>query len=167
MSSIIELLAERFPPPSKVFRLSDEDWRGAERKLGLNFPADYKTIIETYGDFYWADFLHVLNPFSENKYLNFFSRSEMILSADRTTREKFPAHYPINLFPEPNGLLPVFITDNGDTGYWLTNAAPDRWAILIKDARSPEFEVHFINITAFLHRFTNGKFRSIVLPQDI
>ena len=165
MASIIESLIKQVPPPKASFQPSDDDWRAAEERLGLGLPEDYKRIVETYGDFYWSEFLYVLNPFSEGKYLNLFSRSEMILDAERTTRERFPEYYPLGLYPDEKGLLPFFVTDNGDTGFWITKGAPDHWAILIKDARAPEFEVHFIRTATFLYQFTGGRFRSLILPK--
>lgn len=50
------------------------------------------------------------------------------------------------LFPEQGGLLPFLVTDNGDTGFWITRAKPEKWPILLKDARAPEFEVHFFHL---------------------
>lgn len=165
MAPVIESLIKQVAPPKAVFQPTADDWRGVEEKLGTALPEDYKRIVELYGDFYWAEFFHVLNPFSENKYLNLFSRAEIILDAERVTREAFPEHYPINLFPEEKGLLPFCITDNGDTAFWITNDAPERWAILVKDARAPEFEVHFIRTATFLYQFTGGRFRSLILPE--
>lgn len=165
MSSLIESLIKNVSPPDDLkFRPGKDDWLAVENKLGLILPDDYKKIIETYGDFYWADFIHLLNPFSENRYLNLFSRMEMILDAERETRENFPHYYPLSLFPEKGGLLPVFITDNGDTGFWITFSEPEKWSVLIKGARPPEFEVLFISIASFLFRFSAGNFRSTILP---
>lgn len=162
---MIEFLIKQVPPPKASFQPTTDDWRAAEDRLGLKMPEDYKRLVETYGDFYFAEFLYVLNPFSENKNLNLFSRGEVILDAERTTRSAFPEHYPIDLYPEEKGLLPFVITDNGDAAFWITRGAPERWAILVKDARAPEFEVHFISTATFLYQFTGGRFRSLILPQ--
>lgn len=161
---MIESLVKQVTPPKVSFQPSAEDWRIVEEKLGTGLPEDYKRIVELYGDFYWAEFLRVLNPFSENKNLNLFMRSEIILDAERESRAQFPDYYPLNLYPEEKGLLPFAITDNGDTAFWITNGAPERWAILVKDARAPEFEVHFIRTATFLYQFTGGRFRSLILP---
>lgn len=162
---MIESLIKQIPPPEVDFQPTADDWRGVEEKLGARLPEDYKRIVETYGDFYFSGFLRVLNPFSKNKYLNLLTRGEIILAAERLTREAFPEYYPIVLFPEEKGLLPFAITDHGDTAFWITDGATDRWAILVKDARAPEFEVHFIRTATFLYQFTGGIFQSLVLAK--
>lgn len=164
MISAIENLIKRVPPPELDFRPDFDDWLGVEKKLGLALPSEYKNIIELYGDYYWADFLYLLNPFSKNKYLNLFSQIEMILNAERQTRSEFPHYYPLPFYPETNGLLPFFITDNGDTGFWIANSQTKKWAILVKDARAPEFEVRFVTVATFLWQFISGRLQSVILP---
>ena len=165
MTSTVEDLLIQVPPPQTSFHPASDDWLNVEKKLGLNFPDEYKTIIEIYGDFHWATFLHLLNPFSSNKYLNLLTQLEMTLEAERQTRADFPEFYPLALYPEANGLLPLFITDNGDVGFWITYLQPEKWSILLKDARGPEFEVHFFSVAMFLYQFTGGRFQSIILPK--
>ncbi len=165
MISTVEALLKQVPPPQTSFQPNSEDWLNVEKKLGLTLPDEYKTIVEIYGDFYWANFLYLLNPFSSNKYLNLFTQLEMTLEAERQTRTDFPEFYPLPLYPEASGLLPLFITDNGDTGFWITYLQSEKWSILLKDARSPEFEVHFFGIAMFLYQFTVGRFQSIILPK--
>ncbi len=165
MTSTVDALVKQVPPPSSGFQPASKDWLDVEKKLGLTLPDEYKTIVETYGDFYWANFLYLLNPFSNNKYLNLFAQLEMTLAAERQTQSSFPEFYPFPLYPEANGVLPLFITDNGDTGFWITYLQPEKWSLLVKGARSPEFEVHFFSIARFLYQFTGDRFQSIILPK--
>jgi hypothetical protein len=166
MTSIIDALIKQVPPPAQTsYQPNSDDWLNVEEKLGLSLPDEYKTIIGFYGDFYWSDFFHLLNPFSSNKYLNLFTQLEMILEAERDMRKMYPEHYPLPLYPEANGLLPFFMTDNGDTGFWITYLQPEKWSILIKAARSPEFEVSFFKTAMFLYQFTGGRFQSTILPK--
>ena len=146
------------------FQPHSDDWLNVEKNLGLSLPEEFKTLIEIYGDFHWGHFLYLLNPFSGNEYLNLFKQLEMTLGAERETRAEFPEFYPLPLYPEANGLLPLFITDNGDVGFWITYPQPEKWSILLKDARGPEFEVHFLSTAMLLYQFTGGRFQSIILP---
>ena len=164
MNSTVKNLIEQVPPPEINFCPDSEDWQKVENSIGLILPSDYKNIIEIYGDYYWADFLHLLNPFSKNKFLNLITQIELINNAESETRTEYPEFYPFSLYPEVNGLLPFFITDNGDIGFWITYLQPENWSILIKDARSPEFEVHFFSVAMFLYQFSGGRFQSIALP---
>jgi hypothetical protein len=142
--------------------VTDERWRAVEQSLGLELPKSYKQLVDLFGASVWADFLYVFSPFDER--LNFERRGKQILEADRESRREFPEHYPIALFPEPGGLLPWAGTDNGDTFYFITAATPDRWPTLIKDSRSPEFEVSFLPPALLVHHIAEGKYRSTILP---
>ncbi len=139
-------------------------WDDVESMLKLTLPAEYKVIIDRYGDFQWGDFLYLLNPFSVNKYLNLHTQGEVILTAERQSRQAFPEYYPLPLYPEPDGLLPFLITDNGDVAFWVTKGRADRWPILLKGPRAPECELHFVSVGAFLYRFSLGTFHSLIFP---
>jgi len=150
------------PPPAAAPQSGA--WPEVEAKLGVALPDDYKSIVEIYGDHKWGDFLYLLNPFSDNVYLNLFTGLDSILDAERVSRAEFPEHYPLPLYPEPGGLLPLLATDNGDTGFWITQSSPEKWPILLKDARAPEFEVHFCHTALFLYQFTGGRLRTLIFP---
>ena len=113
---------------------SNKEWCAVERSLGLSLPGAYKRLVTDFASRTWLEFLHVLSPFSEE--LNLQQHAEMILDADRETRRAFPTHYPIGLYPEPGGLFPWAVTDNGDTLYFITAGEPDDWPTLIKGAKS-------------------------------
>jgi hypothetical protein len=73
------------------------------------------------------------------------------------------AFLPYPLFPEAGGLLPVAITDNGDTIHWLTNGPPDEWTIVVQDSRAPECEAYDMAFTDFLARWIAGLISSDIL----
>jgi hypothetical protein len=97
--------------------------------------------------------------------MNLQGRGEKILEADRESRRSFSSHYPLGLYPEPGGLLPWAITDNGDTLYFITTGPPDEWPTVIKGPRAPEFEVSFLSPALLVHHLAAGKFQSTILPQ--
>ncbi|NJN74805.1 MAG: hypothetical protein HC799_19480 [Limnothrix sp. RL_2_0] len=167
MHPMVKSLIRQVPPPSALNSQSGS-WHDVEAKLGMALPDDYKSIIEIYGDYYWDKFLYLLNPFSPHENLNLFTQlgdMNSTLWAERVSRQNFPEHYPLPLYPEPGGLLPLLITDNGDTGFWITQCQPDKWPILLKGARAPEFEVHFFSTALFLLQFSGYKLRSLIFPE--
>jgi hypothetical protein len=142
--------------------ISDARWKTIEASLGLRLPGSYKKLIDLYGASRWRDFLQVLSPFDDAAGLVQIGMQE--LEADRITRSSFKHYYPFPLFPEPNGLLPWAITDNGDVFYFITAHKPDDWPTLIKGPRAPEFEVSFLPPALLVHHFAVGSLRSTILP---
>ncbi len=142
---------------------SDARWQEVEQLLGLTLPGSYKSLVDKFGASQWEKFLHVLSPFEDRS--NLQRRGKEILDADRASRREFPWLYPLALFPEPGGLLPWAITDNGDTLYFITSSPPDEWPTLIKGPRAPEFEVSFLPPALLVHHFAAGTFRSTILPR--
>ena len=138
-------------------------WSDVEQSLGLALPITYKMLVDLFGASSWGDFLYVLSPFDES--LNLQRRGKQILDADRQSRSTFPSHYPFGLYPEPNGLLPWAVTDNGDTLYFVTFGPPDDWSTLIRGPRAPEFEVSFLTPSLLVHHISAGTYRSTILAE--
>jgi hypothetical protein len=141
---------------------SDSRWLVVEHSLSLTLPGSYKKLVDIFGASSWGNFLHVLSPFDDR--LDLKRRGNQILDADRESRRQFLSHYPLPLHPEPGGLLPWAVTDNGDTLYFITLARPDEWPTLIRGARAPEFEVSYLHPALLVHHFASGKLRSGILP---
>jgi len=142
---------------------SDARWLAVEQSLGVTLPGSYKKLIDTFGATSWGNFLHVLSPFGDN--LNLQRIGKQILDADRESRSRFASHYPLPLYPEPGGLLPWAVTDNGDTLYFITLANPDKWPTLIKGPRAPEFEVTYFHPALLVHHVAAGTLQSTILPK--
>ena len=102
-----------------------ERWAAVEASLGLRLPASYKLMVDRFGALSWRDFLHVLSPFDARSWRSLRVRGREILDADRVSRASFPSNFPLPLYPEPGGLLPWAVTDNGDTLYFVTRGPPD------------------------------------------
>lgn len=141
-------------------KASDPLWPAVEAELGLSLPGSYKVLVEGFGASSWRNFLHVLSPFDGQGW----RCAAATLAADRELRREFPQHYPLPLYPEPGGLLPWAVSDNGDTLYFVTAGPPDGWPTLLKGPRAPEFEVSFVPPAALVLAFATGRLRSLVLP---
>ncbi|MCP4247706.1 MAG: hypothetical protein GY778_11710 [bacterium] len=144
-----------------------EKWAAAEEQLGTSLPDDYKSFIDKYGTGGVADFIWILNPFTNNEHLNMRTNGEDLLRALRTLKEKWGLEevpYPIS--PEPDGLFPWGITDNADVLYWLTRGAPSDWIVAVNEARGPLWETHDYPMVRFLVELLSGRVRSEILPVE-
>jgi hypothetical protein len=141
----------------------DPRWQAVEESLGLVLPGSYKALVDRFGASSWGDFLHILSPFDDR--LNLQRRGRQVLDADKELRQEFPWYYPLPLYPEPGGLLPWAITDNGDVFYLITSVPPGQWPTLIKGPRAPEFEVCFLPPALLVHHVAVGTYRSVILSE--
>jgi hypothetical protein len=162
MTMPIEGLMQIMPPPPEPKEASG-DWQAVESSLGTALPDDYRRFIDAYGTGQIDAFLGVLNPFSAGPYYNLLSAGRAHLDGLRELREASGRFLPFPLFPEPGGLLPIAITDNGDTIHWLTNGAPDAWTIVVQDPRAPDCEAYDMPFTAFLAAWIGGTISSGIL----
>lgn len=77
----------------------------------------------------------------------------------RQARQEWPWSLPWPIYPEPGGLFPWAVTDNGGTLYWLTEGEPDGWPTL-HDPHScvPEdWERHDLPFAELLLRTITGE----------
>ena len=160
MSNQDDLLAIVRPPNDG--RSIAVEWGEFESSLGFSLPGDYKWLIDTYGPGKFDNFLHVLQPYSESEYVqlgHWLVRGREILH-QLSRREEHP--YPVD------ELLPVAITDNGDTIYWVSRPldVPDSWTITANEARGvrwPDFGGGIVN---FLVEVLSGRLRFEIFPAD-
>lgn len=164
--TIERLTAVLPPPPSPVEAPGAHDWAVAEEALGLRLPTDYRAFVDAFGSGTVDGFIHVLNPAAAHAGGRLGSAVAEILGIQREIRQTSDSPFPIH--PEPGGLLPWARTDNGNNLYWLTEPAddPDRWPILVDEARGPGWFRHEGPMTAFLADALTGAIRVSVFPDD-
>lgn len=144
-----------------------DDWHKIEEKLGTLLPQDYKDFVTTYGSGYLGRFLWIVNPFVLEPNLNLIKAIPLFLDTLRQLRQRYGAQrYPYPCYPEPEGLLPLGATDNGDDLFWLTTGEPDEWPIVIKESRQPVFEKHPGPMTSFLAGIISGAINSEIISYD-
>ncbi|MFD8530369.1 hypothetical protein ACFV0L_23415 [Streptosporangium canum] len=83
----IDGLIRLVPPPAEPVD-AQGDWREVEAALGLELPADFKTLIERYGRGQFVDLITPLTPFGAHDLR--IQRAQRLLDSERSFREKYP-----------------------------------------------------------------------------
>lgn len=154
------------PPPVSVPAVDPVAWAKFEEHLGTALPNDYKAFISKYGFGLLGDFLSVLTPFSENPNANLAVQIERQLAALREMRRLGDVS-PYPFFPEPGGLMPFAVTDNGDVLHWLTEGQPDEWRVVVTESRGSDHEMHETNMTDFLASVLSRSRRCAIFPDGL
>ncbi|WP_165609637.1 hypothetical protein [Mycobacteroides saopaulense] len=157
MSSIQDLAAVVTP----LGRVAPKEWTAIDSDLGFVTPADYRSIIDTYGSGSFDDFLIVLSPQNGNKYLDLSSQIAVRREAlHGLTHEVIP--YPIDL------LTACAYTNNGDVVYWLADKAvnPNDWPVVINASRDDEWDRFNGGLLDFLVAVLDRSYVCPIFPDD-
>ncbi|MFI6799676.1 SMI1/KNR4 family protein [Streptosporangium canum] len=163
MTTIDELI-RLVPPPTEPVD-AQGDWREVEAALGLELPADFKTLIERYGRGQFVDLITPLTPFGAHDLL--IQRAQRLLDRERSFRAKYPDECPYPFYPEPGGLLEWAGTDNGDALCWLTEGEPDGWRVVVWNPRSVAYDASDVGAVEFLHGWLSGRITTPILPGEV
>ncbi|WP_434739684.1 SMI1/KNR4 family protein [Micromonospora sp. SH-82] len=134
-----------------------------ESKMGTVLPADYKWLIDRYGQGIFGDFLHVFHPESGHKAL------ELEYQHERTA---WALGYLLDRGHElprmPSELLSFGRSDNGDVSYWIKDPVddPDRWRVAVGEARGPIWEEFDGGAVEWLESVLSKKIRMRTFPGD-
>ncbi|MET3985780.1 SMI1/KNR4 family protein [Streptomyces sp. PvR034] len=133
------------PPPAV-------DWEGTERALGVALPADYKRLVETYGDGVFDGTIWLLVPGSAYQdcdlRLRTAERDEDLAYLWEAGEAK-----PAELLEAGARVLPwAFEEGTGAFLYWLVRPGqhPDEWTVLYNEGRGPMWEHHATGCAAFV-----------------
>ncbi|GAA4262741.1 hypothetical protein [Dactylosporangium darangshiense] len=110
-----------------------------------------------YGRGQFCGFLDVLQPADSMPQLDLATRARRSAELLRTA-----PGVPFAL----DDLLPVAMTDNGDTVYWLRQGSPDAWKIVANGARNTKWPHFDGGIVAFLHAVLSGAHHVEVFPRS-
>ncbi|WP_131809344.1 hypothetical protein [Mycobacteroides immunogenum] len=142
-------------------RVAPKEWAAIDSGLGFVTPADYRAIIDTYGSGSFDDFLIVLSPQSDNKYLDLSSQITVRREALRgLTHEVIP--YSIDL------LTACAYTNNGDVVYWLADKTvdPNEWPIIVNASSDDEWDRFEGGLLDFLISVFNRSYVCPIFPDD-
>ena len=151
LDALVRLCPPPADPPPAV------DWAAAERALGTALPADYRRLVDTYGDGIFDDTIWLLVPDS--------AYTDCDLRTQTTERGEILAHLwefepkPAELLEEGARVLPwAFEEGTGAFLYWLARPGrlPDEWTVLYNEGRGPLWEHHDTGCLAFLLAVLTG-----------
>jgi hypothetical protein len=151
----LDALVQLCPPPAES--PPPVDWEQAESGLGTALPADYKQLVETYGDGVFDETIWLLAPGSahDNCDLHAQTTERAEILADLWEFEDKPA----GLQEAGARVLPwAFEEGTGAFLYWLARPGqpPDDWTVLYNEGRGPLWEHHDMGCLAFLQAVLTG-----------
>lgn len=168
MSNYFELLKQVLLKADVPYNCgTEEQWNIFQDEVGIEFPSDYKEIINYYGTGGIDNFLWFLTPFETDKNVNYSFKMSVMLDAYAESKRKFPEYFSYNIFPEENGLLPWGYTDNGDELYWKTASDTDDWEIVVYESRSPEAYHYKMGLAEFLYKLICKEIECYAFPDDL
>ena len=140
---------------------SAKKWAEVEEELGTKLPADYHEFVDAYGSGLFANFYRVNNPFSADEFLALIPASNSWAETLREEKENDEDAVPYPIFPETGGLLHWANDDNGNTYYWKTAGAPDKWTVVQRSERGDGFKEHKCSMSAFLVGVLTKKIKAL------
>ncbi|NEB37360.1 SMI1/KNR4 family protein [Streptomyces sp. SID14515] len=134
------------------------DWAQAEHALGTALPADYKQLVETYGDGVFDETIWLLVPDSIHDAFNLrvqaTERDGVLAGLWEVGEEK-----PVGLLEAGARILPwAFDGFSGAFLYWLARPGrhPDEWTVLYNEGQGPLWEPHDMGCLDFLLAVLTG-----------
>ncbi|MFD3991909.1 SMI1/KNR4 family protein [Streptomyces sp. NPDC058583] len=160
MTNALTRLLEIAPAPSGPRRKDGDE---VERGLGVGLPSDYKELIRVYGGSHWDDYLYVLEPGCPNENYDLVAWAEQ-QAEDLEGLWEFERK-PVELAVDGARVVPWATTDNGECLYWLVlpGHEPDRWTVMVNEARGDRWEHFAVSCTQFLASALAGELRSTIL----
>jgi hypothetical protein len=151
------------PPNNPNEAPQQRDWSKIEAQLATSLPEDYKEFVDLYGTGKIDNFLWIFNPFSQNENINLATQVRVQLTA-LSELQTYGEVLPYKLFPDPNGIFPFGITENGDVLYWNAVGQPEVWTVLVNEARSPDWEAFGMTMTEFLFKVLSRQIHPSAFP---
>lgn len=168
MKTGLEILTSIVTPPVHPSEVpTHPDWEKIEKQLGLTLPVDYRDFVQRYGSGLLANFIRVFNPFSSFEYLALIPSVHRISDIRRTLKStEGDEEVPYIVYPDAPGLVPWGNDENGNTFYWLTSGAPDRWPTVVGEGRGRRWERFELPFTLFLAKTLTKEIECPIWPDD-
>jgi len=167
MQSIRELSNLVSPPDHLIDKPSKAVWSKFEKEMQLKVPEDIKQLLETYGSGRFSDFLHLLVPDANNKYLCMKYKNDEFSTYYNNCQELAGEEDPLSPYavhPQQAGLVLWGVTDNGNFLFWYPQG--NSYKTVLTDWRLHLWEDYETNATDFLLQLFSGKLVSDVFPDD-
>jgi len=120
-----------------------DQWKELESEIGTTFPADYRAMIDKYGDGVFGsneaegaffDLAYLVHPGgAPNTNVNAFGQMRELTEAIGKMHDRWPDMIPAPAWPSPGGLLYAGRTTTQNEIYWKTVGQPDDWICTVCD----------------------------------
>ena len=151
--AVIDELQSLVPPPSQP-KAAEGDWKALESELGVRFPDDYKSYIQTYGSGTLCTYFYIVSPFE-------------LLDPPRAYWANWASFYkdmaelgeviPYPFYPSVPGLFPIGTYGDVDILNWLTAGEPENWSFVYYDRTEGFFDLGNIGFVQFLVSVLRGE----------
>ncbi|WP_394830011.1 SMI1/KNR4 family protein [Pendulispora rubella] len=152
-------------PPPKERYLGDATWEKVFEALGTRLPAEYVTLMNTYGAGCWSEYLRFGPPLAIDHKLGLVCQVAEVLEGYRSLRADHPQYHPLPTWPEPGGFLPFADSIDGDYVGWLTQGAPDEWPVIVYPHSADQGPPLTGKLTDILLEWLRGRFSTDGLPE--
>ncbi|MFJ9909191.1 SMI1/KNR4 family protein [Streptomyces sp. NPDC101152] len=130
-------------------------WIEMEREFGIQFPADFREIVDAYGSVQINNQLYLEHPAGHLLHC----LGESIMGDLELFREEDMAEYlPSPAGANPGELMPVA---SATTGEWVFLRVPDSfsspWRVLVAELDSPAWVLHEMTFSAWLLAYLRGE----------
>ncbi len=166
--ALLSRIRQLIPPPAAPVGTGTPDkWQSVEQALGTTLPLDYKQFIDTYGTGWFAGYIALISPFYEEWPLLEFK--DEILNLYEWRKEEFPeGRPPFPTYPEPGGLLPWGVDENGGAFFWRTTGHPEEWTTVVLNADYDDvYDEYPTSLTSFLTGLLEGTIVVSRFPPDL
>lgn len=143
---LMQRLCQLVAPPTQPL-YNNGNWDVVEQQIGLPLPADYKRLIETFGqgEFVGQAFCSGLTIAS---YLGPAKPSERAKGFSAYFQEVGPMQF--GIYPANPGLLGFGSYADKDTVAWHTIGSPEEWPIVLHDPETGFHEIRDVRLLEFI-----------------
>ncbi|MFF0473168.1 SMI1/KNR4 family protein [Streptomyces sp. NPDC004284] len=130
-------------------------WTGLERELGVEFPADFRAIVDAYGSISINGQLFLKHPAG---HLLHELGKDIGLDLEFWREEDMAGFLPGRAGAGPGELLPVATATTGETVFLRVPDGPSSpWRVLVQEMDSPSWTLYEMTFGAWLLAYLKGR----------
>lgn len=138
------------------FNRSDPSpWMEMEREFGIEFPADFREIVNAYGSIVINGQLTLMHPAGHLLHnLGEYIREEL----EDWRKEDLTEYLPSPVGSSPGQLMPVATATTGESVFLRVPDGPSSpWRVLVQEFDSPDWELHEMTFGEWLLAYLRGQ----------
>lgn len=153
------------PAPETPY-VGERDWEAVFTEVGTRLPNEYVELMNHYGAGMWAGWLR-FSPPGRPGIFGMPEKSAQARDGYRTLREDWPEEFPLSVWPEPGGFLPVADTAHGDYLGWLAEGDdPESWPLIFWPRHNDQGPPLTCGLAEVVHALLIGDYEKFGFPSD-